>query len=190
MATTNNIKYAKKMMLYRTNGITKKNKLFKFKKKNEPWYYEQQSIGFNYRMNDISAALGISQLQRIVNFIKKRNYIAKIYRKRLKSPFIKFQSIKSDNLSSYHLFIIKLEIKRLKFTYKKIFNYLRKKNIYVNLHYLPLHLSPFFRNLGFKLNTFPSSEEFSKSAISIPIFYDLKKKQIENVCKEIKRLLK
>ena len=190
MATTNNIKYAKKMMLYRTNGITKKNKLFKFKKKNEPWYYEQQSIGFNYRMNDISAALGISQLQRIVNFIKKRNYIAKIYRKRLKSSFIKFQSIKSDNLSSYHLFIIKLEIKRLKFTYKKIFNYLRKKNIYVNLHYLPLHLSPFFRNLGFKLNTFPLSEEFSKSAISIPIFYDLKKKQIENICKEIKRLLK
>ena len=110
--------------------------------------------GYNYRMNDISAALGISQIERLKKFIYKRNMVANLYRKHLKNIPIKIQKIEKYNYSSYHLFIFQFDLNKTKFNYKDIFKKYRKSKIFVNLHYKPLHLNPFFRMLGFKKKTF------------------------------------
>ena len=182
--TTNKKKYYEKLKALRNNGITKERKNFKFKNLG-PWYYEQHSLGYNFRMNDIQSALGISQLKNLNIFVKKRNKIAKFYCNQLKNLPIKFQKIEKNFYSTYHLFIIKLDVK-YKYLHKKFFNYLRSKNMYVNLHYLPIHLQPFYRKFGFKKNQFPVAEEYSETAISIPIYPNLKKKEQIKIINYIK----
>ena len=173
--TTNQKKYYEKLITLRNNGITREKKNFKSKNLG-PWYYEQHSLGYNFRMNDIQSALGISQLKNLKTFLKKRNLIAKIYHDNLKNLPIKFQKIEFFFYSTYHLFIIKLDA-NYKYLHKKLFNYLRSKNIYVNLHYLPIHLQPFYKKFGFKRNQFPVAEEYSETAISIPIYPNLKRRE-------------
>ena len=191
MATTNNLKYAQKMELFRTNGIVKDKAKFLFRKKiKQPWYYEQQSLGFNYWMSDIQAALGISQLKRLKTFIKKRNNVAKFYKRELKNLPLKMQIISKKFVSSYHLFIISINLKKFKYTYDQIFKKLIKKGLNINLHYLPIHLHPYYKNLGFKKGQFPVAENYSDTSISIPIFYDLTKKEMIKVVKIIKQVLK
>ena len=182
--TTNKKKYYEKLKALRNNGIIKERKNFKFKNLG-PWYYEQHSLGYNFRMNDIQSALGISQLKNLNIFVKKRNKIAKFYCNQLKNLPIKFQKIEKNFYSTYHLFIIKLDVK-YKYLHKKFFNYLRSKNMYVNLHYLPIHLQPFYRKFGFKKNQFPVAEEYSETAISIPIYPNLKKKEQIKIINYIK----
>ena len=186
--TTNKKKYYDKLKALRNNGITKERRNFKFKNLG-PWYYEQHSIGYNFRMSDIQSALGLSQINNIKNFLKRRNKIAKFYCSNLKNLPINFQEIKKNFYSSYHLFIIKLHITH-KNTHKFFFNYLRSKKLDVNLHYLPIHLHPFYRKLGFKKKQFPVSEEYSESAISIPIYPNLKKKDQIKVINIIKSFFK
>ncbi len=190
IATTNSKKLAETMQIYRNNGITKNSNLFVFKKKNQPWYYEQQTYGFNFRMNDISAALGLSQLERFKKFIRKRNVIANLYKRQLNNYPIKFQKILSYNLSSYHLFVIQFDLKKSKYSYKEIFKKLRSKSIYVNLHYMPIHCSPYFKKKGFKLNQFPVSENYSLRSMSIPIYFDLKMKKLIQISNLIKNFFK
>ena len=185
--TTNKKKYYEKLKALRNNGIIKERKNFKFKNLG-PWYYEQHSLGYNFRMNDIQSALGISQLKNLNIFVKKRNKIAKFYCNQLKNLPIKFQKIEKNFYSTYHLFIIKLDVK-YKYLHKKFFNYLRSKNMYVNLHYLPIHLQPFYRKFGFKKNQFPVAEEYSETAISIPIYPNLKKKEQIKIINYIKLFL-
>ena len=182
--TTNKKKYYEKLKALRNNGIINERKNFKFKNLG-PWYYEQHSLGYNFRMNDIQSALGISQLKNLNIFVKKRNKIAKFYCNQLKNLPIKFQKIEKNFYSTYHLFIIKLDVK-YKYLHKKFFNYLRSKNMYVNLHYLPIHLQPFYRKFGFKKNQFPVAEEYSETAISIPIYPNLKKKEQIKIINYIK----
>ena len=181
---TNQKKYHEKLITLRNNGIIKEKK--KFRSKNlGPWYYEQHSLGYNFRMNDIQSALGISQLKNLNIFLKKRNQIAKFYHDNLKNLPIEFQKIEKNFYSTYHLFIIKLDVK-YKYLHKKFFNYLRSKNMYVNLHYLPIHLQPFYRKFGFKKNQFPVAEEYSETAISIPIYPNLKKEEQIKIINYIK----
>ena len=190
IATTNSKKLAEAMRIYRNNGITKNSNLFVFKNKNQPWYYEQQTHGFNFRMNDISATLGLSQLERFKKFIKKRNAIANLYKRQLNNYPIKFQKILSYNLSSYHLFVIQFDLKKLRYSYKEMFEKLRSKNIYVNLHYMPIHCSPYFKKKGFKLNQFPVSENYSLRSMSVPIYFDLKIKKVIQISNLIKDFFK
>ncbi len=186
--TTNSKKLYEKMLLFKNNGITKDIK--KFQSQNlGPWYYEQQTLGYNFRMSDIQASLGINQLKRINLMVKKRNKIAKKYKNDLKSLPIEFQKIEKPFYSSFHLFIIKLKKNNRKI-HKKLFNYLRKNKIFVNLHYLPVHLQPFYRKLGFKKGDFPNSERYSENAISIPIYPNLKVKEQKRVINLIKRFFK
>ena len=180
VATTKSSIYYNKMKIFRDNGI---------KRLSNNWRYEHISVGFNYRMTDIAASLGISQLKKIKKFLIKRNDIAKKYKKLLNSLPIKIQKILPGNYSSYHLFIIQFDLKNLKLTYEKIFKIFRKNKYYVNLHYAPLHLSPYFRKIGFKKGYFPVSEKYGASSISIPIYYDLKLKDQFNVVNLIKRIL-
>lgn len=181
-ALTNDKKLAEKMRLLRNHGI-EKNKKKMLKKSNADWYYEQQTLGFNYRMSDIHAALGISQLKKLNYFIKRRNYIAKRYFDFLKDLPLILPFKKKSFLSSYHLFIIRLNELKKK-NYNWIFSFLRKKGLFVNLHYLPIHLQPYYKkiNKNKKFNC-PNSILFSKTAISIPIYPQMSNSNINFVKK-------
>ena len=184
---TNNKIYYDKMLQFRENGIIFNKKKF-LKKSTYSGYYEQISTGYNYRMNELSAALGISQLKNLEKFTKKRNEIAKKYINELKNFPIKFQKIEKYNFSSYHLMIIKFNLNQLKLNYKQIFDKFRKNKIFVNLHYSPLHLNPYFQRMGFKKKQFLNSEDYANTSLSIPNYYDLKKIDFYKFIKIIKSL--
>lgn len=177
MLTTNNKRLYKLSKLYRTHGITKNSSEFKLKS-NGLWYYEQQLLGYNYRMTDIQAALGRSQLKRLDTFISKRNDIAEKYDLFLKDlPLsLPILSSKDNLLSSFHLYVIRLQEKKHINKHAQIFNYLRSNGLGVNLHYTPVHLQPYYRKFGFKKGDFPEAESYGKTAISIPIHNKLTKK--------------
>ena len=170
----------------RTHGITKNPLRFK-ESSYGLWYYEQQVLGFNYRLTDIQAALGISQIKRLDKFIKKRNLIRKTYIKKLKHLPLSPLEIPKEIISACHLFIIKLENNDSEF-HKKIFNSLRKANIGVQLHYIPIHLQPYFKNLGFKKGDFPNAEAYSRNAISLPMYTKLSSKNQKRVIKTLDEL--
>ena len=187
MALTNNKEYARRMKMFRENGIDFDKKI-KNCKKQFSWKYSQEESGYNYRMNEISAALGISQLSRLNSFLKKRNEIARWYQKKLLGTPVTYQKINKENYSSFHLFVIQFDLNKTKFNYKKIFEKFRRNNFFINLHYMPLHLSNYFLKLGFKVGQFPTSENYSKKSFSIPIYFDLKKKEMERVVNLIKEM--
>ena len=176
MAVTNDKKIIDKMRRLHIHGITNDKSKMKRRPKSEIWNYQQIDLGFNYRMNDIQAALGISQIRRIDKYVQKRNKIAKIYDLELANLPIKLPTNLSDVYSSYHLYQIRVKQTK-KYNQKKIYNYLKKKGIAANLHYTPVHRHPYYENLGFKRFDFPEAERFHKEVISIPIFPSLKKEE-------------
>lgn len=186
--TTNNLAYANRIRLKRENGINHNKKFFRYSPY-YPTYYEQIDTGYNYRMSDISAALGMSQLKNLKKFVKYRNYVAQIYKSLLKNMPLKFQFVLDRYVSSYHLFVIQLDKKRLKKNYNKIFSFLRKKGYFVNLHYKALHLNPLYKKFGFKKGQFPISEKYSESALSIPIYVGLNLKEIKKIVKTLKSII-
>jgi len=182
--TTNNKKHYEKLIKLRNHGISRNYKELKIKSN---WYYEQQLLGFNYRMNEIQAALGISQLKKINKFNASRNKIANFYFKHLKNLPIKLPLVKKENYSSFHLFVIKVDRNIIKRSYDKIYKDLIAKGLGVNLHYLPVHLHPVFKKIGFKKGDFPVSEKHASSAFSIPVFYDLKEHEQKKIIKILKK---
>jgi|TARA_B100001093_G_scaffold267660_1_gene255996 UDP-4-amino-4,6-dideoxy-N-acetyl-beta-L-altrosamine transaminase len=187
VATTNNQKYADQMSKLRTHGIVKEK--FKMKRKKEGnWYYEQNDLGLNYRMNDVQAALGLSQLKKLNMFLKKRREIAKLYIKKFKKLPVNFQLENLKLKSSYHLFVI--EIQKGKKLKKKIFDILRRNNILVNVHYIPIHLQPYYmKNFGFKKGQFKLAENYYDRAISLPIYYSLSNSRVQRIINLIKKYL-
>lgn len=188
IATTNKKELYYKMSLLRNHGITRDQKFLK-KKKLGFWYYEQHCLGFNYRMSDIAAALGISQLKKINFFLSKRKFLAKNYEKLLKNLPIKKQNILLNNKSSYHLYIILINLKKIKKKYNDIFNSLRKKGVLVNLHYKPIHLNPFYKKFGFKEGDFPVAEKYGRHAISLPLYVDLTIQDQKKIIKILKKTI-
>ena len=138
-------------------------------------------------MNEISAGLGISQLKKINFFIRDRNRVAKIYKQKLKNLPISFQKISKFNHSTYHLLIVKFNLKKTNLNYKKIFNKFRLNRIFVNLHYMPLHQSHFLKK-NFKIGSFYHSNQYANSCMSIPVFYKIKSSEINFVCNIIKKI--
>lgn len=187
IVTTNNKIVYDKLIELRNLGISRDYKKMRIKSK---WYYELKSLGFNYRMNEIQAALGLSQLKNIIKFNKFRNKIAKIYFKELKNTSLILPKIKKNNYSSFHLFVVKFKESKMKKSYDQIYKQLIKKKIGVNLHYLPVHLHPFFKKFGFKKGNFPVSERHSRTALSIPMFYKIKKNELSRVIKILKKMFK
>jgi UDP-4-amino-4,6-dideoxy-N-acetyl-beta-L-altrosamine transaminase len=177
MALTNNKDIADKMSRLRTHGIATKKTLMRKRPKNEIWNYQQIELGFNYRMNDIQAALGINQMKRLDNYIKIRHEIAKIYDTELDTISITKPFQSPINYSSYHLYPIRVKENAKGQTQKKVYNILHKHNIAVNIHYIPVHCHPYYENLGFKKNDFPESEKFHREVISLPIFPKLSSEQ-------------
>ena len=181
---TNNKKIYKNLCLFSNNGITKNKKDFLIKNK-QPNYYEQQVLGFNYRMNELQAALGISQLTKLDKFFKERNLIANYYKKKLIHKKIGFQELSKNFLSSYHLFVIKILGKNNDKLRNRILFWLKKKKIYVGIHYYPVHLHPYYKKLGFYRGNFPKSEKYSDTVMSLPIYCGLKKKDLDFIIKNI-----
>lgn len=186
MATTNIINLANKMRILRTHGITRDPDLMTHDPDGE-WYYQQIDLGFNYRMTDIAAALGISQLLRLDSNIKKRHEIVRFYNKALSSLPLMLPYSDVSRYSSCHLYIVR--IKNKKKLYSEIFELLTNFGIGVNKHYIPIHTQPFYKNFGFKSGDFPESESYYREAISLPIFPDLTKKEQESVISAVSKAL-
>jgi UDP-4-amino-4,6-dideoxy-N-acetyl-beta-L-altrosamine transaminase len=170
MAMTNDVKLAERMSRLKTHGITSKKLFMKSQPSNEIWNYQQIELGFNYRMNDVQAALGLSQLKNLHKFIQRRQDIAKYYDTELKNLPITTPWQLPETFSSYHLYPIRIEEGINKKTQREVFNFLWQKGVAVNLHYIPVHRQPYYESLGFKKGKFPEAEKFHREAISIPIF--------------------
>jgi UDP-4-amino-4,6-dideoxy-N-acetyl-beta-L-altrosamine transaminase len=183
MALTNNSKIADRLSHLRNSGNTR-NKLYMHPKpKNEIWNYQQVELGYNYRMNDIQAALGLSQMNRLDSNINTRRKIAKRYDNELANLPIKIPYQASNNYSSYHLYPICILINEIKNTQKEMYDALWQNNIAVNLHYIPVYLHPYYQSLNFVRGYCPNAETYFKSSISIPVFVGL---SFENQSKVIK----
>ena len=185
MILTNNQKLSEKIHLYRSHGITRDTKKM-INKEEGLWYYEQLLLGFNFRMSDIHAALGISQMNSLDKFISIRNELSQIYTEELKGLPLTIQRVRKEDLSAWHIFVIRLKLSELKLSRLEIYNSLRNKGIGVNVHYIPVHLHPFYKNLGFNKGDFPNSENYYDGAITIPMFTKLKKKEIKYVIQALK----
>ena len=165
MALTNSPELAKKMGQMRNHGITRDtNQLFK--KNVGEWHYEQQMLGWNYRMTDIAAALGLSQLGVLKENIKKRNRLAQRYAEYLEGLPIQLPTVIPGAHSAYHLYVILVEASAR----HRIFNSLRQDGVGVNVHYTPVHLQPFYQQLGFQVGMFDVAEEYGQRAVTIPLY--------------------
>lgn len=169
MAVTNNDKLAEKMALLRSHGITRTSSLMT-KPMEGSWYYQQVDLGFNYRMTDLQGALGASQMGRLVHYVARRHELAKRYDKLLKDLPIVTPWQHKDGYSAFHLYVIRLKLGEVTASHVEVFEALRAKEIIVNLHYIPVHTQPYYREMGFSDGDFPESEKYYSEAISIPLF--------------------
>ena len=168
LATTNDPQLAHKMSVLRSHGIIKNQDQFELPAAG-PWSYEQQSLGFNYRMTDIQAALGLSQLNRLDSIVAERNRQLRHYKNLLSELPVQILSIPQDVLSSCHLAVVRLT-DRCPFHHRRVFEGMRDSGIGVQLHYAPVHLQPYYRKLGFKEGYFPEAEAYATNSISLPLY--------------------
>ena len=190
MVVTRSTDLFEKLKLYRTHGVTR-DESFLSKTDPAPWYYEQLALGFNYRMTDIQAALGCSQMSRLNYFIETRNNIASAYNDALVDLPINLPKVKEKYLSAFHLYVIRLKLEEISpKTHRQVFESLRNRGIGVNVHYIPIHTQPYFKKLGFGWGDFPISENYYERAISIPIYPSLKEHEQVEVVSSIKQVLK
>jgi UDP-4-amino-4,6-dideoxy-N-acetyl-beta-L-altrosamine transaminase len=189
IALSNNKDTAEKMIRLRTHGITNDKKKMIQRPEDEIWNYQQINLGFNYRMNDIQAALGVSQMKRLDYYVSRRHEIAKVYDTELVELPVLLPWQSPNNYSSYHLYSIRIKKYSKNKTQKKLYNELRENKIGANLHYIPVHRHPYYENLGFKKNDFPESEKFHREAISISIYPSLTNEDQKYVIETLKKVI-
>jgi UDP-4-amino-4,6-dideoxy-N-acetyl-beta-L-altrosamine transaminase len=180
IATTNNNQIAETMKLLRSHGITRQEALME-KESEGSWYYEQIELGYNYRMTDIQAALGISQLKRLDDFVSRRHEIVSYYDEVLVDYSVKSQYVPENCYSGSHLYIIRLMLDKIKKSRLRIFNEMRSEGIGVNVHYIPVHLQPYYQRMGFKQGDYPKAEEYYQQALTLPLYPDMTSQQVEQV---------
>lgn len=185
MALTNNTELADKMRLLRSHGISRDEEQM-----TEPshgaWYYQQLQLGFNYRMTDLQAALGLSQSRRLLPIIQKRQLLAANYQRLLGELAIDLPALDDDNISAWHLYIIRLHDKNKR---KAVFDGMRAAGIGVNVHYIPIHTQPYYQNLGFDWGDYPVAEDFYERIISLPMFPELTSEQQQYIADTLSGLL-
>lgn len=187
-ALTNKFHLFEKMSLLRSHGITRDEKQMTHNT-HGPWYYQQIELGFNYRMTELQAALGLSQMQRLDEFVKRRHEISNSYNELLSTLPLKIPYQHPDSYSGLHLYIIRLKLNKLKKSHSQIFKELREIGIGVNLHYIPVHTQPYYKNLGFKEGDFPQAESYYSEAISIPMYSGITSEQLTTIFSKIKEVL-
>ena len=173
MATTNDEALANRMRRLRAHGITSDKGLMHARPEHEIWNYQQIELGFNYRMTDIQAALGLSQMQRLDDFISRRHEIAERYHAELSSLPITTPHQAAGTYSSYHLYPVRISEAESGKTQRQVYDALWKKGVAANLHYIPVHRQPYFEKLGFKLGDFLEAESFHREVLSIPMYPNL-----------------
>lgn len=186
MIVTDNDEYANKLRLFRTHGITRDN----VGSDHGSWYYEMVDLGYNYRITDIQAALGSSQLKKLDGFLEKRREIADIYTKELQHLEGVVTPYQSSHVnSSWHIYILRLQLDHFTVGRKQIFDALRAENIGVNVHYIPVYLQPYYQELGYEKGLCPMAEKWYEEVITIPIFPKMEVGDAYEVIEALKKVL-
>ena len=189
MAVTNDAQLAKRMRLLRSHGITSIAADMHSRPAQEIWNYQQIDLGFNYRMTDIHAALGVSQMQRLDEFVAKRHTIAQRYEKSLIGLPVISQWQHPDSYSGYHLYVVRLKLNEISKTQREVFEELYTAGIGVNLHYIPVHRQPYYERLGFKAGDYPMAEAYYREAMSLPIYPELAEEQQNQIIEALNCIL-
>ena len=189
MALTNNKDVADKISRLRTHGITNDKTKMKERPKDEIWNYQQIELGFNYRMNDIQAALGLNQMKRLDENVKRRHKIAEYYDAELKDLSLITPWQAPYVYSSYHLYPILIKVNSDFKAQRQVYDELIKNDIAVNLHYIPVHRQPYYENLGFKKDDFPIAEKLHQEILSIPMFPVLQDEHKEYVVEILRKVM-
>jgi perosamine synthetase len=186
--TTNSEEYYQKLLQFRSHGITRDPE--KMIENHGPWYYEMQFLGFNYRMTDIQAALGTSQLKKIDKFVDLRKKYVSIYNEAFEE-IDEIQTPYQDQYgsSSWHLYIIRLDLEKLSGSRKEIFEALIKENIGVNVHYIPVHLLPYYSQLGYKQGICPNAEKLYEEIITLPLFPAMREEDVIDVIAAVNKVI-
>ena len=188
MALTNNPELARAMQMLRSHGITRdENEMTHIS--DGPWYYQQIALGLNYRMTDIQAALGLSQMSRLNEFVAKRHQIANSYNDLLVDFPVTIPWQHAENYSALHLYVIRLQLDKTKRTHKQVFEALRAENIGVNLHYIPIYQQPYYQQFGYAITDYPESEKYYAEAISLPMYFQLTHIQQEALVKVLQKVI-
>lgn len=186
--TTNNENYYQKLVQFRSHGITRDKELLE--ENHGPWYYDMQFLGYNYRMTDIQAALGVSQMKKLDKFIERRKEIVKKYNEAFaKIPEIVMPYQSPDSDSSWHLYILKLNLNNLTNNRKEIFEKLIDLNIGVNVHYIPVHTLMYYQQLGYKKGSLPKAEALYEEIITLPLFPKMTNEDIFDVIEAVKTVI-
>lgn len=188
MVTTNDPEMYHRLQVLRNSGIEREQKYLIGKE--APWYYEVQVLSSNYHLNELEAALGLSQLKRIESFIAKKRILIKRYRKHLEGlPGIKLFDAKFDSKTAYHLFVVQIDMDKYGTSRTQLMNDLKNKNIGTQYHYIPLYRMPCYSYMGEISEYFPEMESYYKQALSFPLYYDLTEENVDMICKTLKEIL-
>lgn len=180
MALTNDAELANKMALLRSHGITRDPQQMTHES-DGPWYYQQIDLGFNYRMTELQAALGVSQMERLDQYIARRHQLAARYNDLLAALPVTVPWQHPDSYSGLHLYVIRLQLDKISKSHRQVFESLREQGIGVNLHYIPVHTQPYYAQMGFKPEDFPVAQDYYREAISIPMFQTMSDEQQDQV---------
>lgn len=185
---TNDQQLATKMDLFRSHGITRDPNLM-VGESDGGWYYQQIELGHNYRMTELQAALGVSQMSRLKEFVTARHVLADRYNQKLAVLPLTLPYQLPETYSGLHLYVIRLQLDKITKTHKQVFNELRDNGIGVNLHYIPVHTQPYYQELGFKKGDFPLAENYYQEAISLPLFHIMSIEQQDEVVAVLSKVL-
>ncbi|MDD2338554.1 MAG: UDP-4-amino-4,6-dideoxy-N-acetyl-beta-L-altrosamine transaminase, partial [Geobacteraceae bacterium] len=180
MALTNDAELAEKMGLLRSHGITRDPALMTHEA-DGPWYYQQVALGFNYRMTDLQAALGVSQMTRLHEYVARRHQLAARYNELLAGLPLTIPWQHPDSYSGLHLYAIRLQLDKISRSHREVFESLRQQGISVNLHYIPVHTQPYYQKMGFKAGDYPEAEKYYTEAISLPMYPTMTEAQQDQV---------
>jgi UDP-4-amino-4,6-dideoxy-N-acetyl-beta-L-altrosamine transaminase len=186
MALTNSAELANKMALLRSHGITRDPAQMTHES-DGPWYYQQIELGFNYRMTELQAALGVSQMARLDQYVTRRHQLAYRYDELLATLPVTTPWQQPDGYSGLHLYVICLQLDKLNLCHREVFDSLREKGIGVNLHYIPVHTQPYYQRMGFNFGDFPEAERYYAEAISLPLFPAMTDSDQDDVISAIQR---
>ena len=189
MALTNGDMLASKMALLRSHGITRDPAQMTHES-DGPWYYQQIDLGFNYRMTELQAALGVSQMERLDQYVARRHQLAQRYDQLLANLPVTTPWQHPDSYSGLHLYVIRLQLDKIVKSHRQVFEALRDLGIGVNLHYIPVHTQPYYQAMGFKPVDFPEAEGYYAEAISLPMFQTLSVEQQDTVVAALHQVLK
>lgn len=188
IVVTNRADLYEKLIRLRSHGITRNPHLMQGGS-DEPWYYQQLDLGYHYRMTDMQAALGSSQMHQLDTFVKRRHELVKTYNARLSDLPVVLPYQDPQTSPSWHLYVIRLQLNHIQLTHREVFEKLRTAGIGVNLHYIPVHTQPYYQNLGFNWGDYPESEQYYREAVTLPLYASLTDEQQDRIMATLREIL-